>query len=44
MQMPLGTMQDIERRNEAEPVEATFDAADKKVIEQLKVRLQDDKG
>jgi Family of unknown function (DUF5681) len=42
-QILLGIMQDIERRSEAEPAEATFDAADKKVIEQLKVRLQDDK-
>ena len=44
MQMLLGTMQNIEHRDEAEPAEATFDAADEKVIEQLKVRLQDDKG
>ncbi len=42
-QILLGIMQDIERRSEAEPAEATFDAADEKVIEQLKVRLQDDK-
>jgi Family of unknown function (DUF5681) len=44
MQMLLGTMQDIERRHGADPTEITFDSADKKVLEQLKVRLQDDKG
>jgi hypothetical protein len=44
MQMLLGTMQDIERRGEAEPAEATFDAADEKVIEQLRARLHRDKG
>lgn len=41
MQMLLSTMQDIERRSEAEPTEPTFDAADEKVLEQLKARLHD---
>jgi Family of unknown function (DUF5681) len=40
MQMLLGTMQDIERRHEADPTETTFDSADEKVIEQLRARLQ----
>ena len=44
MQMLLAIMQDIEHRSEAEPAETTVDAADEKVIEQLKVRLQDDNG
>jgi hypothetical protein len=35
MQMLLGTMQNIEHRDEAEPAEATFDAADEKVIEEI---------
>ena len=43
-QILLGIMQDIERRSEAAPAEAISDAADEKLIEQLKVRLQDDKG
>jgi hypothetical protein len=37
-------MQDIERRSETDPTETTFDSADEKVLEQLKARLQDDKG
>ena len=43
-QILLGIMQDIERRSEAEPVETGFDAADEKVIEQLKVRLPGRQG
>jgi Family of unknown function (DUF5681) len=43
MQMLLGTMQDIEHRSEADPTDIIFDASNEKVIEQLKVRLQDDK-
>jgi hypothetical protein len=43
-QIPLGIMQDIERRSETDPTETTFDSADEKVLEQLKARLQDDKG
>ena len=38
MQMLLGAMQDIERREEASP-ETTFNAADEKVLAQLKARL-----
>lgn len=39
IQMLLAIMQDIERRDEAGAVETTFDAADEKVLEQLKPRL-----
>lgn len=38
-QILFGIMQDIERRSEAEPAETTFDAADEKVLKQLKARL-----
>lgn len=38
-QILLGIIQDIERRNETELAETTFDAADEKVLEQLKARL-----
>ena len=40
LQMLLAIMQEIERRRETtEPGETTFDAADEKVLEQLKTRL-----
>jgi hypothetical protein len=44
MQMLLSTMQEIERRNEAEPAVTTFAAADEKVLEQLTARLSSSKG
>ena len=36
--MLLAIMQDIEHRSEAEPAETTFDAADEKVLEQLRAQ------
>ncbi len=39
LQMLLGIMQQIEQRSAAAAVEPTFDAADEKVLEQLKSRL-----
>ena len=42
LQMLLGIMQDIEQRSAAAAVEPTFDAADEKVLEQLKSRLGTD--
>jgi Family of unknown function (DUF5681) len=40
LQMLLGVMQEIERRQEAtEPIEITFDAGDAKVLDQLITRL-----
>jgi hypothetical protein len=44
MQMLLSTMQEIERRNEAESAVTTFAAADEKVLEQLTARLSSSKG
>jgi hypothetical protein len=40
-QILLAIVQDIERRRETQPGETVFDAADEKVLEQLKVRLRD---
>jgi Family of unknown function (DUF5681) len=40
-QILLGIIQEIERRSEMGPVVTTFDAADEKVIEQLRARLHD---
>ena len=42
-QILLAIMQDIERRSETTPAEADFDAADQKVIEQLKTLWRDHK-
>ena len=42
-QILLTVMQDIERRSEPAPAEADFDAADEKVIEQLKTLWRDGK-
>ena len=40
-QILLPVMQDVERRSETAPAEADFDAADQKVIEQLKTLWRD---
>jgi Family of unknown function (DUF5681) len=41
-QILLAIVQDIERRREMEPNETIFDAADEKILEQLKARLRDE--
>jgi hypothetical protein len=43
-QILLGSVQEIERRSEAEPAVTTFDATDEKVLEQLTARLSSTKG